>query len=222
MIKAVIFDYGGVIAGNVNAFFVKDKNGNKMQGDPSMKLVADDLGVSYNDVIKSIKPYVPGIQRGDFAEGDFWKKFCEENKVKLPPDYQTIGARNFGSIYQENPEINGLIIYLKKAGLTVGLLSNTSNSQSGYLEKEGRYTKFEPLVLSCRVHSRKPDKKIYQIVLNELQKKYIKPSESIYIDDIATYLEPAKELGMETINFRNGEHSVDYLKKELNKLGVDV
>jgi putative hydrolase of the HAD superfamily len=72
---------------------------------------------------------------------------------------------------------------------------------------------FEAFFSSCYLGVRKPDREIYQIALRITQCQL---GESVLIDDRGLNLECARELGIDTILFRN----VEQLRDDLAKLGV--
>lgn len=65
------------------------------------------------------------------------------------------------------------------------------------LELEKR---FDKLFFSCEMNSRKPEKKIYEKAISSLKEK---PQKILFIDDRIRNLEPAKELGIKTIQYKN-------------------
>jgi HAD superfamily hydrolase (TIGR01509 family) len=67
--------------------------------------------------------------------------------------------------------------------------------------------------MSFEVGSRKPEKKIFRVLLS---KYHLKPAECVFIDDRDFNLVPAKEIGLKTILFKNPKQ----LEKDLRKIGV--
>lgn len=83
---------------------------------------------------------------------------------------------------------------LSEKGYHIYLLSNLSCDAADYIKK--RYDLFDQVdgyVLSCDVNYIKPDKKIYQILLDNY---HLKPHESVFLDDLKDNVESAKALGM--------------------------
>jgi putative hydrolase of the HAD superfamily len=74
---------------------------------------------------------------------------------------------------------------------------------------------FEAFFSSCYLGVRKPDPGIYELALKITQ---CAPQECVMIDDRGLNLECAKELGLQTIQFKN----VAQLEADLGKLGVTV
>ena len=71
---------------------------------------------------------------------------------------------------------------------------------------------FDTIVTSYEVGSAKPDIKIYKEVLGKLN---VKAEECVYIEDRIKNLEPAKILGMKTIEFKNYNQCVKDLEEIL-------
>jgi putative hydrolase of the HAD superfamily len=96
----------------------------------------------------------------------------------------------------------------------------TVNNESRMLN-EYRLAKFDLLELydaffsSCYVGLRKPDRKIYQLALDVLQRD---PEEVVFIDDRAENAAAAASLGIHAICYKGSAQ----LAEELTQLGVDV
>lgn len=219
MIKAVLFDYGGVVAGDVRGFHVTDSVGQRVQGDPSIERAAKVWGFSYDKVMEGIEGDLGKLVRGQIREKEMWERFAlAAGVVVLPSGYEALTGLGFAEIYPENEEVVSLIYELQGRGIVTGVLSNTVHTHAAINKGLGRYEKFDPVILSFEVGTKKPEERIYQVGVEKLAEKGISPKECVYIDDVAKYLEPAASLGMKTIHFRNGEHSVSYLREQLERI----
>jgi putative hydrolase of the HAD superfamily len=74
---------------------------------------------------------------------------------------------------------------------------------------------FEAFFASCYLGVRKPDAGIYKLALKITQRE---PGECVLIDDRGLNLECARELGMNTIQYKN----LAQLREDLARLGVTV
>ena len=107
-----------------------------------------------------------------------------------------------------------LLIKLKKqygcACLTNNFIKEFSTKTSKLFEKFKHYFDivFESNVLNCR----KPEMKIYYIVLEKLK---VNPQEILFIDDLGINLKPAKKIGFVTYKFVNTKDTINFLNKEL-------
>jgi putative hydrolase of the HAD superfamily len=96
----------------------------------------------------------------------------------------------------------------------MGTINNESRELNDYrIEKFGLRNIFRIFVSSCFVGLRKPEPDIYRLALEITQ---ISPDRCCFIDDRATNLEAAAQLGMHTIRMTG----LDQLRSDLKKLGV--
>ncbi len=194
MIKAVIFDLGGVMLKGSLASF--KKNGEKILGlkaRPGTECVFDkklNLGQS------SLRPAFERV---------FGKKMFDDEFLPL--------IKAWMANWEMNEE---MLAFAKKLGkkYKVAVLSNSDLS---YEEKYGeRLAKvFSPIVYSHRARMAKPDKEIFEHCLKKLE---LKAEECIMIDDAYENIKAAKELGMRAILFKN----LETLKKDLKLHSVRV
>jgi len=222
MIKAVIFDYGGVVAGKVTDFYVTNEKGLRIKGEPCLEQISQRLGLPCSDLLLEIDSQIPQLQRAEIEEKAVWEKIALTRKLTLPVDYNNLLGERYLEVYQENLEVVALISRLKKQGTLVGLLSNTIKTHTDINERYNRFEKFDFVILSHQVGFRKPEEEIYKEALQSAKKYDITPSECVYIDDVLANLEPAQKLGMHSINFRNGENEVTSLKQSLIYLGLKL
>ena len=83
----------------------------------------------------------------------------------------------------------------------LALLSNTDPLHAAYMDAHftfGRY--FAARIYSCRIGASKPSPAIYQATLAALD---LPAHETLYIDDVAEFVEAARALGLAAIQFRN-------------------
>lgn len=117
---------------------------------------------------------------------------------------------------------------LKESGkFIMGALSNTVIFPDGHEYNDdtiGRRALFDFFISSAHTGLRKPDPKIYQAALEEMnaaaQKKGLKQpvraSDVVFLDDIGQNLKPAKAIGMRTIKVNLGH--IEDAVKELEKV----
>lgn len=181
MIKAVIFDWGGVIAPNPMGGWL------------------GVLAAKLDTTIQELLPYwhaagYEALSSGEIDEATFYTQFETAYGRKLPDDVSRIWID--GSAFDPWPEMLVYIDSLRRRGYKVGLISNTVRPMSVVAHEQGLYDGFDPLILSDAVGLVKPDVAIYQRALDNLE---IGADECVFIDDLAKNLEPAKSLGMITV-----------------------
>jgi len=135
---------------------------------------------------------------------DFFRYFNETDLSLVHKVY--LGLRKV------NPDVSSLVKKLKKK-YRVAALSNTLSYFAELNKKRNLYKEFDNYILSSDVGCLKPQKKIYELMLNKLK---LKPEECVFIDNIYIFLPSAKKLGMKTIYFRNARQ----VEKELKSIGV--
>ena len=94
------------------------------------------------------------------------------------------------------------------------LISNTNALHFTHIKKEFKILRhFKQKFPSHEVKARKPDTKIYRRVLKKIG---YRPEETIFIDDMKSFIRGAQKVGMNTIRFRNREQLI----KDLRKHGI--
>lgn len=198
MIKAIIFDYGGVVGTEVMPF-IYSKLSNAL-----------DLGI---DTIKTrIKKPLLEFQKGSLTPEEFWKMTAKELRSKSEK-IKELWMNTYDKTSEANKEIKDLIKELKEKGYKVVLLSDTIEPFAKHHNKKGEYNLFHHVILSCEVGMKKPEREIYELALKEFG---VNADECVFVDDKEINLETAKELGMKTILFKNAEQ----LRKDLIRCGV--
>lgn len=105
---------------------------------------------------------------------------------------------------------------LKKRGYRICILSNFSSVLRDRLLADNGLpflASADEAVFSCDVHEVKPDKAIFQALIDRTG---LDPSRTVFIDDTDRNLRAAAEAGFYTVHFRTYEQAV----KELSRLGV--
>jgi putative hydrolase of the HAD superfamily len=201
MIKAVVFDVGGVLHETSGDFIFKDI----MQ---TLEITEDVLKEAWFENINK-------LGRGEITEKEFWRLIVKKTKSKKPLPRESLLLREFINHYNRNDAAINLVNRLKTKGYKVAILSNTVKSHAYYQYEIGVYQNFDTVVLSHEIGMLKPDLEIYEYLLKKLQ---VKPEEVIFTDDKINNIEAAAKLGIHAILFKN----IEQLKTELEKLGVKV
>lgn len=202
MIKAVMFDAGGVL--HVS---------NKAGGEDLQK----ELGLTQEQVTKIYDYYVPLMGTGKMTEKEVWLELRREFGIREVSEAERLFTRSFIRTLQKMPGMYELVNELKGRGTKVLLLTNVTPIYAEILEQKGHYDPFDFKVLSYEVGSWKPDIKIYQHALNKLG---VKPNEAVFIDDQEKNIVAAQNLGIHGIIFRNTEQVKKELIDLLNKASL--
>jgi len=186
MIKAIIFDLGGVVFTNGSTRFIEylDKK-SKLNKDEIHSILMGDLGNSY--------------RLGTISKHDFWERFIKELGVDESPEDLEDEWINGYELISETKE---LIDELSKKYKVYFLSDNVKERVERLNKKHNFVDWFEDGIFSHEAGVKKPDPKIYQIVL---EKTGVKGNEAVFIDDRPENLPPAQDFGMQTLLFEDPE-----------------
>jgi len=196
MIKAIIFDYGGVLSIETSLRSFGDMYA------PKFGANAKD----FNDLI--IENWLEArINKIDSKL--FWKRLAnflntkEKNLRKDLMDF--LGFRE---------EVLELIKKLKTENYKLGLLSNQIEDWLEEVIKNHKLDQiFNVIITSYKSKVAKPELSIFMEIIKKLK---VKSEECVYIDDQEKNIIPAKKLRMKTILFKNHNQLI----KDLKKLGI--
>jgi len=92
----------------------------------------------------------------------------------------------------------------------MGLLSNGWPSTRHFLDERWHIADiFDDVVISAEVGVAKPDRRIYQLALDQMG---VEAEQTIFIDDFIENIEGARELGIHGIHFQDPRTILDELK----------
>lgn len=92
------------------------------------------------------------------------------------------------------------------------ILSNFHEDAFNYIrEKYSFFDIFDGMVISYKEKLLKPEKEIYQLLLNRFN---LKPEETIFVDDIVENIQAAEELGIKGILYKDPESLRELFKRE--------
>ena len=197
MIRAVIFDFGGVmVPKSVKELYIE--TGKAFNLDPTL-------------VRKVWKSLEEKVSNGQMTLGQFWQLMAEGLNVSDAEKIERIWRRHVYTRVMPVQKMVQLVKDLKEKGYIVAVLSNVMDIFADFHKVRGHYKIFDALFLSHEIGMAKPDLKIYK---HTVEKLGVKPEECVFIDDKKENLTPAKELGMHTILFQ----SVTQVRRELEKI----
>ena len=197
MIKAIIFDWGGVLS---------EKGGLA----PFINLYAHKYGKDPEYLSKLNKENWEKARINRISSKTFWiniSKFLEIEPEKIRREWLLYeGFRK--DVFQLAKEL--------KRNYKVAMLTNQIED---WLEEKIKKHKldmvFDLIVKSYESRKAKPNIEIYKEAVDRLKAK---PEECVFIDDMESNLLPAEKLGMKTVLFKDTEK----LKGDLIKLGVKL
>jgi putative hydrolase of the HAD superfamily len=197
-IKAVVFDFGGVIS-----------NANR---EPIIKFLMDTFDISEKELAIALNKMKEFIAK-DGLEDEFWNKYALSRYIVLPSGWFTLYESIKMSVFIEIPQTMKIVKELQSQGYLTPMLSNVSDYQAKIIRRLGYYDYFNPVLLSYEIGCEKPDAQAYQTLLERLK---LSASAVLFVDDLKANVDAAKKVGIDSIEFINGEQ----LRKELEKRGI--
>ena len=187
MIRAVLFDFGGVILSSPFEAFAHYERANGLPADFLRGLNATD-------------PHDNAWARLERNEVSF-DEFCDLFELEAKAAGHAIDARAVMASMAGDvrPEMVEALRRCRAANLKTGLLTNNWVSLEGrdpVPERDDVLTLFDAIIESSKVGVRKPDPRFYELACEALA---IEPQSAVFLDDLGVNLKPARAMGMHTI-----------------------
>lgn len=197
-IKAVVFDFGGVVATVDRTVLVQ--------------FLMGSFPISEEEANMLLKKWGRDLrQEGD--EEQFWTSYADSLNVKLPTGWLAQFHAAQACALRPFPQTLEAVKKLQEQGYQTAMLSNVTKQHAAIIRKLGYYNLFEPALLSYAIGVRKPDPQAYRLLLEQLS---LPPSEVLFIDDQNANVVAAEKLGIQGIHFIHPE----LLEQELLKHGI--
>lgn len=187
-IKAVIWDYGGVLVRTEDIV-------------PRQKL-ADKLQISIEELTDLVfnSPKAIKAAHGELSGKLHWQQVGQA----LGVDAQTLREEFFaGDVLDEE-----LMRYIRnlRPEYRTGLLSNAFDQLRRQIEQGHKIADaFDEILISAEVGLMKPDTAIYELFLQRMR---LEPREAVFVDDFVENVDGARQAGMQAIHFRSREQAL--------------
>jgi glucose-1-phosphatase len=193
--SAIVFDLGQVLVRFDYKYFVEKVNIHKA-----------GIGEQFLELYKINYHIHRDLEKGTISEKDFIAQMLKYLEHII--DEETF-CRYWSDIFSFNDDVIALLPELKKK-YKLYLVSNTNSIHKKYGYQDYEFLKlFDKLILSHEVKFIKPEEEIYR----EVEKASGFPSEEhIFIDDILEYVDAAKRIGWDGIQFIGYDDLVNNLK----------
>lgn len=198
-IKAVIFDWGGVISPGGSP-------------DEASVNLAELLQVPLAEAKRLFRVAADDLKRGKISEETFWSLLVDEHGTTVSSEQRKIWIG--WDALAPSAAMKDHIEDLKKRGYKVAVLSNTFPQAVDTIRSHGGYKGFDAVILSSDEGHAKPDPEIYQLVLDRLE---LKGEECIFVDDQQKCLDPAVTLfGMQIVLAVSPDQTVESVNNLLS------
>ena len=201
-IQNIIFDLGGVII-----------NLDQSRTIESFSRASD---ISFRGIYEGKdQELFHALEMGKVSSMEFFKEIRRQTGFK-GSEIELMNAWN--AMLLDVPEERLEALVEMKHNYNTFLLSNTNEPhiEAIELELENEHgiknfdDYFDKVYYSCRLGIRKPDKEIFELVLNENK---LKPEETVFIDDSAQHVKAAGELGINAFLLQKNMSVNDLLKQ---------
>ncbi len=185
MIRAVLWDFGGVITTSPFESFARYERENGLPAD-----FIRTLNASNHHVNAWAK-----LERSEVS----FEEFCTLYEAEAIEAGYSIDARAVLACLSGDvrPEMLSALRAIKSRGLKQACLTNNfASMESSPDNPRGILDLFDVVVESSRVGIRKPEPAFYEMACEMLG---IQPTEAVMLDDLGVNLKPAREMGIATI-----------------------
>jgi len=184
-LKAVIFDFGGVLA--------------RTRSQQLRAAWEQRLGLQPGEASELVFGGESGraAQHGWISDAEHWAYI----QRRLGLDAATL-AQFRRDFFAEDGLDTDLLAYIDRlrSRYRVGLLSNATTDARRFFIASGIADHFDAITISGEEGVMKPDERIYHIALGGLN---VKPNEAIFVDDFSENVAAARALGMTGVRFAN-------------------
>jgi epoxide hydrolase-like predicted phosphatase len=193
-IRAIFFDLGGVIL--------------RTEYQTPRQHLAERLNMEYDDLVRLVFESETSRKAsiGVLTADEHWDALMV--RLKRPvSEAQRIRDEFFGGDVLDH-ELIQLIRTLHNK-YKIGLISNAWNDLRQYIAKQKFDDCFDGITISAEVGEVKPDARIYQVALEQLQAR---ADEAVFVDDFQVNIEGCEKVGMQGILFKDPDKVKQKLK----------
>ena len=194
-VRAVYFDLGGVIV--------------RTEFQAPRQHLAERFGVEYEDIVRIVFEGETSHQAsiGAITEDEHWAAIIRKLHI---PESETQAVRD--EFFAGDVTDRGLLDFMRglRKTVKVGLISNAWSGLRPWIVSQKFEDAFDVMIISAEVGVTKPDARIYQVALEQLD---MAPAETVLLDDFIQNVEGARAVGMQAIHFTQPEQALDELKQ---------
>ncbi|MET4207872.1 HAD-IA family hydrolase [Bradyrhizobium sp. LA2.1] len=201
-IEAVIFDFGGVLTSSPFEAFARYETERGLPVDI----------IRRTNAANHLENAWAKFERAEVDIDTFDKLFAEESRA-LGAE---VRGRDVLPLLQGDlrPEMVEALKRIKARFKTGCITNNLPANAIGSMTGRSLYIAevmvlFDHVIESAKIGLRKPDPRIYQLMVETLK---VDPKKCVYLDDLGVNLKPAREMGMTTIKVTGGTQAIAELE----------
>ncbi|HSX14339.1 MAG TPA: HAD family phosphatase [Candidatus Saccharimonadales bacterium] len=174
------------------------------------------FGAPVDEIESAINSHLNDLETGSINLDQFWKDVTKS----LGVDYnakvdRALWADHYIADTPVRTELLELSDRLRQRGYKTGLLSNTHAEHAILNRYRHIFNHFDAAVLSHEIHAVKPEPEAFLALCKALE---VLPSDTIFIDDLATNVAGAERVGMVGLEYFGYQDLV----QKLNQLGIEA
>ena len=200
MIRAVLWDFGGVILTSPFEAFARYEQTN-------------GLPDSFLRSVNATNPHENAwahLERNTIGATEFDTQFATESEAL---GHRVAGADVLALLAGEvRHEMVVALDRVKQAGFLTACLTNNVVGGDPRSDVADVMTRFDHVVESSKVGVRKPEPRFYEIACELLA---VEPGECVFLDDLGINLKPAAAMGMTTIKVVDADQAITDLERVL-------
>ena len=201
-IEAVIFDFGGVLTSSPFEAFARYETAHGLPIDI----------IRRTNAANHLENAWAKFERAEVDIETFDKLFAAES-LALGAE---VRGRDVLPLLQGDlrPEMVEALKRIKAQFKTGCITNNLPANAIGSMTGRSLYVAevmvlFDHVIESAKIGLRKPDPRIYQLMVETLK---VDPKKCVYLDDLGVNLKPAREMGMTTIKVASGTQAIAELE----------
>jgi putative hydrolase of the HAD superfamily len=206
-IKAIISDFGGVLTSPLRDSFAAFQNASGIsleQLGRAMATIGARTGT--NPMFE--------LETGRMTEAEFLGQLAKQLSEQLgrPVELHGFGEQYFGELHP-NERLIEYMRELRGRGYRMAICTNNVREWEPLWRAKLPVDEiFDVVVDSAFVGARKPEPRIYQITLERLE---VRPAAALLIDDFEVNCTAARELGINSVWFRETDQAIDEVESAL-------
>ncbi|HVT01278.1 MAG TPA: HAD-IA family hydrolase [Patescibacteria group bacterium] len=192
MRKAIVFDWHGVL--------------DKVSLVGFLEILKSGTHLTDERLLELIKPADEQITRGEISKDAFIEDVYDATGIKKEKIQE--GVAYINQVIKDE-ELWRFVEKLRKK-YKVGILSDSPTYKTETIKYTVNLDRFfDATVFSSDVKMRKDDPKMYELICELLN---VKPTETLFIDDLEKNIEMARDLGFETFLYEDAKELEEYIK----------
>ena len=199
MIRAVFFDFGGVL--------IRDGDNSKREAwEKRLGLSPGELSATVFGSEAAARATV-----GEVTTAEMWQQIGE--RLQLDDEQR----RQLRADFFRGDNLNAELVEFARElqpRYKLAILSNAwSNARRIFSQVYGLDDIFETMIISAEVGLAKPDPRIYHLAVERLD---VRPEEAIFLDDRLENVEAAQAVGLRAVHFRDNAQAIAEMRAYLD------